>query len=107
RKKGGRPALATDGLQLLSQNAQIYHCSERDRFVKTHIRVKNGATARAGMEPRWVVVVGDTVVSEQGLVAIIGRHLRYHVCGGAHGCYDPGELTLPQIPDRLPQSDKS
>jgi two-component system response regulator NreC len=48
-----------------------------------------------------VVVVGDTVVSEQGLAAIVGRDKRYHVCGGAHGFYDAGELIRKHQPDLL------
>jgi hypothetical protein len=34
-------------------------------------------------------------VSEEGMAAIVGRHKRYHVCGGAHDFYDAGEL-IPQ-----------
>ena len=54
--------------------------------------VKSPAKPRAGTEPWRVVVVGDTCVSEQGMVTIVGRDKRYHVCGGAHGFYDAGEL---------------
>ena len=37
------------------------------------------AAARVGKEPCRVVAVGDTIISEQGLVAIIIRDPRYHV----------------------------
>src|SRR5436309_13745689 len=48
-----------------------------------------------------VVVVGDTCVSEEGMAAIVGRDKRYHVCGGAHGFYDAGELIRKHKPDVL------
>jgi hypothetical protein len=32
-----------------------------------------------GKEPRRIVALGDTIISEQGLVAIIGRDPRYQV----------------------------
>jgi DNA-binding NarL/FixJ family response regulator len=48
-----------------------------------------------------VVIVGDTCVSEEGLAAIVGRDKRYHVCGGAHGFYDAGELIRKHHPDVL------
>jgi len=63
--------------------------------------VKKSAPARAGTEPCRVVVVGDTVVSEQGMATIVGRDERYHVCGGAHGFYDAGELIRKYQPDVL------
>ena len=62
---------------------------------------RKSATARAGTEPCRVVVVGDTVVSEQGMATIVGRDERYHVCGGAHGFYDAGELIRKHQPDVL------
>jgi len=37
------------------------------------------AAAPVGKEPCRVVAVGDTIISEQGLVAIIIRDPRYHV----------------------------
>src|SRR6266853_6810965 len=63
--------------------------------------VKKSATARAGTEPSRVVVVGDTCVSEQGMATIVGRDKKYHVCGGAHGFYDAGELIRKHQPDVL------
>ena len=62
---------------------------------------RKSATAHAGTEPCRVVVVGDTVVSEQGMATIVGRDERYHVCGGAHGFYDAGELIRKHQPDVL------
>ena len=54
-----------------------------------------------GTEPYRVVVVGDTVISEEGMAAIVGRNKRYHVCGGAHGFFDAGELIRKHRPDVL------
>jgi len=63
--------------------------------------VKKSATIRAVFELCRVVVVGDTCVSEEGMAAIVGRDKRYHVCGGAHGFYDAGELIRKHHPDVL------
>jgi DNA-binding NarL/FixJ family response regulator len=35
------------------------------------------------------------------MAAILGRDKRYHVCGGAHGFYDAGELIRKHQPDIL------
>jgi len=56
---------------------------------------------RAGNEPRRVVAVGDTIISEQGLVAIIGRDPRYHVCGAAHTFAEANNLIREHRPDVL------
>jgi DNA-binding NarL/FixJ family response regulator len=63
--------------------------------------MKNGATARPGKEPYRVVAVGDTIVSEQGLVAIIGRDPRYQVCGAAHTFEEANRLVRQHRPDLL------
>jgi DNA-binding NarL/FixJ family response regulator len=73
----------------------------RTNLLKSHLPVKKSAPARPGAEPCRVVVVGDTCVSEQGLAMIVGRDKRYHVCGGAHGFYDAGELIRKHQPDVL------
>jgi two-component system response regulator NreC len=59
------------------------------------------ASSRGGKEPRRVVAVGDTIISEQGLVAIIGRDLRYHVCGAAHTFDEANKLVRQHRPDVL------
>ena len=59
------------------------------------------AVGYAGIKPRRVVVVGDTVVSEQGLAAILGRDKRYRICAGAHGFHEAGELMKRHQPDIL------
>lgn len=59
------------------------------------------APARVGTEPRRIVAVGDTIISEQGLVAIIGRDPQYHVCGAAHTFREANELIKQQRPDVL------
>jgi two-component system, NarL family, response regulator NreC len=48
-----------------------------------------------------VVAVGDTIISEQGLVAIIGRDPRYHVCGAAHTFEEANKLVRRHRPDVL------
>jgi two-component system response regulator NreC len=63
--------------------------------------VKIPAKPPAGEEPRRVVAVGDTIISEQGLVAIIGRDPRYHVCGAAHTFEEANKLVREHRPDVL------
>src|SRR6266403_1267759 len=63
--------------------------------------MKSPAKSRAGTEPRRVVAVGDTIVSEQGLVAIIGRDPRYHVCGAGHTFAEANKLVRRHRPDVL------
>ena len=45
--------------------------------------VKKSPTPPTGTEPCRGVAVGDTIISEQGLVAIIDRDPRYRVYGAA------------------------
>ena len=59
------------------------------------------ASPRPGQEPYRVVAVGDTIISEQGLVAIIGRDPRYHVCGAAHTFEEANKLVRQHRPDVL------
>lgn len=59
------------------------------------------ARGPAGSQRLRVVVVGDTIVGEEGLAAIVGRQGRYDVCGGAHGFYDAVELMRQHQPDVL------
>jgi two-component system response regulator NreC len=47
------------------------------------------------------VAVGDTIISEQGLVAIIGRDPQYHVCGAAHTFAEANNLIREHHPDVL------
>jgi len=63
--------------------------------------MKSAAQSRAGTERRRVVAVGDTIISEQGLVAIIGRDPRYHVCGAAHTFEEANKLVRQHRPDVL------
>ena len=74
-----------------------YRCAVTSRFVSLGVIVKAPARSRAGAEPRRVVVVGDTVISEQGLVAIFGRDSRYRVCGGADTFGEANELVPVQL----------
>src|SRR5712672_3080178 len=63
--------------------------------------MKSPASPRRGKEPYRVVAVGDTIISEQGLVAIIGRDPRYHVCGAAHTFEEANRLVRQHRPDVL------
>ena len=47
------------------------------------------------------MVAGDTIVSEQGLVAIVGRDPQYQVCGAAHTFEDANKLVRQHHPDVL------
>jgi DNA-binding NarL/FixJ family response regulator len=63
--------------------------------------LKTPAKYRAGTKPRRVVAVGDTIISEEGLVAIIGRDKRYDVCGAAHTFAQANDLIRKHRPDIL------
>jgi chemotaxis response regulator CheB len=52
-------------------------------------------------QPYRVMVVGDTCVSEAGMVATVSRDKRFRICGGAHGFYDASELIQQHRPDIL------
>jgi DNA-binding NarL/FixJ family response regulator len=47
------------------------------------------------------VAVGDTIISERGLVAIIDDDPRYHVCGAAHTFEEANKLVRQHRPDLL------
>src|SRR5438552_17966823 len=63
--------------------------------------MKKAAPFRAGAKPYRVVAVGDTIISEQGLVASIGRDPRYEVCGAAHTFEEANRLVRQHRPDVL------
>jgi DNA-binding NarL/FixJ family response regulator len=63
--------------------------------------VRKSAPVRAGKEPYRVVAVGDTIIGEQGLVAIIGRDPRYQICGAAHTFDEANQLVRQHRPDVL------
>ena len=47
------------------------------------------------------MAIGDTIIGEQGLVAIIGRDPRYRVCGAAHTFEEANRLVRQHRPDVL------
>ncbi len=47
------------------------------------------------------MAVGDTIIGEQGLVAIIRRDRRYRVCGAAHTFDDANKLVRQHQPHVL------
>lgn len=51
--------------------------------------------------PLRVVIVGDTIVSQEGLTAILKRDKRYTVCGGAHEFSSAVKLISQHRPDIL------
>lgn len=59
------------------------------------------ADTRGPNERFRVVAIGDTIVSEQGLVAIVGRDSRYQVCGSAHSFEEANKLVRQYRPDVL------
>src|SRR2546423_621169 len=88
------------GKKFCVKNA-INHCNSIGQFVKTCRTLKKAAPFRAGKEPCRVMAVGDTIISEQGLVAIIGRDPRDHVCGAAHTFEEANRLVRQHRPDVL------
>lgn len=46
-------------------------------------------------------MVGDTVISERGMAAIVGRDPRYHVCGAAHCFAETNKIIRQERPDLL------
>jgi two-component system response regulator NreC len=74
---------------------------QRPRAVLESRPVTKSAATRTGTQPYRVVAVGDTIISEQGLVAIIGRDPRYHVCGAAHTFEEANKLVQQHRPDVL------
>src|SRR6266480_2844587 len=63
--------------------------------------VKKSVATRALIAICRVVAVGDTIISEEGLVAIIGRDPRYQVCGAAHTFEEANKLVRQHRPDVL------
>jgi DNA-binding NarL/FixJ family response regulator len=63
--------------------------------------VKKSVATRALIAICRVVAVGDTIISEEGLVAIIGRDPRYRVCGAAHTFAEANDLVRQHRPDVL------
>jgi DNA-binding NarL/FixJ family response regulator len=70
-------------------------------LLKLASLVEKSAPARGGKGPCRVVAVGDTIISEQGLVTIIGRDPRYQVCGAAHTFEEANRLVRQYHPDLL------
>src|SRR5438552_14965568 len=53
------------------------------------------------MKRYGVVAIGDTIISEHGLVTIIGSHPRYQICGAAHTFEEANKLVRQHRPDLL------
>ena len=70
-------------------------------FFRLGDPLKKSAVTPNGTQPFRVVAVGDTIISEQGLVAIIGSDPRYRVCGAAHTFEEANKLVRQHRPDVL------
>jgi DNA-binding NarL/FixJ family response regulator len=55
----------------------------------------------AGAGPCRVVVIGDTVISEQGMATLVARDKRYSVCGAAHTFHEANNIIWQHRPDVL------
>jgi DNA-binding NarL/FixJ family response regulator len=62
---------------------------------------KPGSSLNAGAGPCRIAVVGDTVVSEQGLAAIVARDKRYLVCAAAHTFQEANNIIRQHRPEVL------
>jgi DNA-binding NarL/FixJ family response regulator len=74
---------------------------QQPRAILDSRPVTKSAATRTGTQPYRVVAVGDTIISEQGLVAIVGRDPRYYVCGAAHTFEEANKLVQQHRPDVL------
>jgi len=70
-------------------------------FFRLGDPLKKSAVTPTSTQPFRVVAVGDTIISEEGLVVIIGRDPRYHVCGAAHTFEEANKLVRQHRPDVL------
>jgi DNA-binding NarL/FixJ family response regulator len=85
----------------IRQKRKLTIAATRIDLLRLASPVKKSAPFRAGAESCRVVAVGDTIISEQGLVAIIGRDPRYRVCGAAHTFEEANRLVRQHRPDVL------
>ena len=60
------------------------------------------AKEHAEKKPLWVVVVGDTCLSDQDMATIGERLKRHRVCGGTHRFHGIAHFPM-QIADQFPQ----
>jgi len=62
---------------------------------------KPGSSPPAGAGPRRIVVIDDTVISEQGMAMLVARDKRYLVCGAAHTFHEANNIIRQHRPDVL------
>src|SRR5438552_4154433 len=85
-----------------SYKTHLNNCHDPNQFVRlAPSSVKKCPKSCTRTESRRVVVVGDTIISEQGLVAIIGRDPQYEVCGAAHTFEEANKLVQRHRPNVL------
>lgn len=63
--------------------------------------MKKPAKSDGSRTPSRIVVVGDTIVAEEGLAVIVGRDDRYRICGAAHSFREANDIIRQQRPDIL------
>jgi DNA-binding NarL/FixJ family response regulator len=61
----------------------------------------SGSPPHPGAGPCRIVVIGDTVISEQGMATLVARDERYLVCGAAHTFHEANKLIRQHRPDVL------
>ena len=68
-------------------------CLQQPQPIFRMASVRKSAATPTGKQLFRVAAVGDTIIGEQGLVAIIRRHPRYRVCGAAHTFDEANKLV--------------
>ena len=64
-------------------------------------QTKPGSSPNGVAGPCRVVVVGETVISEQGMATLVARDKRYSVCGAAHTFHEANNIIRQHRPDVL------
>jgi len=64
-------------------------------------QTKPGSSPNGVAGPCRVVVVGETVISEQGMATLVARDKRYSVCGAAHTFHKANNIIRQHRPDVL------
>jgi DNA-binding NarL/FixJ family response regulator len=76
---------------------------DRGERSQTHHRMqtKPDSSPHADAGPYRVAVVGETVISEQGMATLVAGDKRYLVCGAAHTVHDANNIIRQHRPDVL------
>jgi len=60
-----------------------------------------GSSPHAGAGPCRIVVIGDTIISEKGMAALVACDERYLLCGAAHTFHEANNIIRQHRPDVL------